>query len=315
MAIVKLSRAERRRFSVFFTCLLLAVVAWVFVTLSNNYTFPVKVALNFKNQPLRKAFYALQADTVNAMVGGTGWQKLFYNFTSENRSVNVDLKKLDTQNFLVLSSQLPQINQKTDKNQQIISFSPDTVYFDFTARKVKRVPVVLKSRINYQQQYARSDDISLKPEYVTISGPAVYIDSVSNWKTDSLIVKNTNASIRSRLKLLPPKENNVSIYPKTVDVNIPVDEFTEKILDIPIKLNNNKSYSKVMLFPKKARVTFMVSLKDYPDVNTDFFEAVADLDDWQKKGLATLRVKLKQQPDFCKIISIQPANVNFIVRK
>lgn len=316
MAIIKLSGAERRRFSAFVTCLLLAFVAWIFVTLSNNYIFPVKVALNFKNQPLRKAFYALQADTVTALVGGTGWQKLFSTLTSaQDRIVSIDLKKLETQNFIVLSSQLPQINQKSEKNQQIISFNPDTVYFDFAARKVKRVPVVLNFSISYQPQCARSGDIGLKPDFVTISGPAAYVDGVKSWKTDSLTVKKANTNISRRLNLLPPKENNVSIYPKTVDVNVPVEEFTEKVLEIPVKLINNKIYSKVTLFPKKIKVTFMVSLSNYPDINTDFFEAVADLDAWQKNGSVILPVKMKQQPDYCHIINIQPTSVNFIIRK
>lgn len=114
---------------------------------------------------------------------------------------------------------------------------------------------------------------------------------------------------------MSPKENNVSIYPKTVDVNIPVDEFTEKTLEIPVKLINNKIYSNITLFPKKVKVTFTVSLNDYADVNPDFFEAVADLDAWQKQGAVTLPIKLKQQPDYCRIVSVQPASINFMVRK
>lgn len=315
MAIIKLSRTERRRISAFITCFLLALVAWIFVTMSNNYTFPVRVILNFKNQPLHKAFYALHADTINAVVGGTGWQKLFYNLSFKSRSVDVDIRKLDIQNYIVLSNQLQQINVQSEKNHQIISFNPDTVFFDFAARKVKRVPVVLKSRINYEKQYARSDDINIQPNYITISGPAAYIDSITYWKTDSLIVQNASFDIHVRQKLMPPKENNVSIYPKTVDVDIPVDEFTEKTLEVPVKLINNKSYSNVLLFPKKVKITFTVSLNNYATINTDFFEAVANLDDWQKNGSSTLSVKLKQQPDFCKIVSIQPSSINFIVRK
>ena len=316
MAIIKLTRVERRRISAFVTCLVLAAVAWIFVTMSNNYTFPVKVTLNYRNQPLRRAFYSLQADTVTALVGGTGWQKLFADITStRNRAVTIDLKKLETQNFIVLSSQLPQINQKSEKSQQLVSFNPDTVYFDFTARKVKRVPVVLLSKINYQQQFSPSNDININPKFVTVSGPAAYVDSVNSWKTDSLIVNDANGSIKSRLKLHRPKENNVSISPKTVDVNIPVDEFTEKTLAIPVKLINNKIYSNVTLFPKKVKITFTVSLSNYPDVDTDFFEAVVDLDDWQKKGMTTLPIRLRQKPDYCNIVSIQPANINFFVRK
>lgn len=316
MAIFKLSKAERRHISTFFTCFVFAVLAWVFVTMSQNYIFPVKVVLNYKNHPLRKAFYALQADTILATVGGTGWQKMFSGFNpSKSRSVSVDLKKLETQNYIVLSSQLPTINQRPEKGQQIVSFSPDTIYFDFTARKVKRVPIQLKTDISYQRQYARSGDVLLNPDFVTISGSAAYVDTIKSWPTDFLVVKKASNDITTTLKLLPPQENNVTITPKTVAVNIPVDEFTEKTLEIPVKLLNNKIYSQVNLFPKKIKVTFMVSLNNYPDIDADFFEVVADLDSWQKQGMQTLPITLKQRPDYCNIVSVQPAAVNFIVRK
>lgn len=315
MAIIKLSTAERRKLTAFFSCLVLAFMAWIVVTMSNNYTFSVKAALDYKNQPVKRAFRALQADTVNAIVGGTGWKRLFSAFTLHERDISVDLRKLETQNFVVLSNQLPQINQHFNKNQQIISFNPDTIYFDFTSRKVKKVPIVLRSSIGYQQQYARAGDISVKPDYVTISGPTAYIDTVKNWKTDSLVLRNASKDIVSDLKLVRPPENNVAIYPKSVEVNIPVDEFTEKTLEIPIKLINNKSFGRVTLFPKKVKVTFMVSLTNFAAINADFFEAVADLSDWENKGLEMLPVKLKQQPDYCKIVRIQPTSVSFILRK
>ena len=316
MAIFKLSRAERKRISAFFTCLFLAMLAWIFVVMSKSYTFPVKVALNYKNHPERKAFFALQADTVLATVGGTGWQRLFSAVLPEkNRIISVDLRKLETQNFIVLSNQLQVINQKNALNQQIYSFSPDTVFFDFALRKVKRVPIILKTDLTFQRQFARSDDILFKPDFVTISGPAVYVDSVKSWPTDTLVLNKVNTSIAATLKLVPPQKNNVSINPKTVDVKIPVDEFTEKTLEVPVKLLNNKTYSKVSLFPKKIKITFMVSLDNYPAVNADFFEVVADLNSWQQNGMQKLPVKLNQQPDYCKIVDIQPAAVNFIVHK
>ena len=316
MAIFKLSRAERKRISAFFTCLFLAMLAWIFVVISKSYTFPVKVALNYKNHPERKAFFALQADTVLATVGGTGWQRLFSAvLPAKNRIISIDLRKLETQNFIVLSNQLQVINQKNALNQQIYSFSPDTVFFDFALRKVKRVPIILKTDLTFQRQFARSDDILFKPDFVTISGPAVYVDSVKSWPTDTLVLNKVNTSIAATLKLVPPQKNNVSINPKTVDVKIPVDEFTEKTLEVPVKLLNNKTYSKVSLFPKKIKITFMVSLDNYAAVNADFFEVVADLNSWQQNGMQKLPVKLNQQPDYCKIVDIQPAAVNFIVHK
>ncbi|RYE34153.1 MAG: hypothetical protein EOP42_07735 [Sphingobacteriaceae bacterium] len=198
MPILKISRAERKRISAFFTCLILAVMAWVFVMMSKSYTFPAKIALNFKNHPERKAFHALQADTVLATIGGTGWQKLFSNIhLTENKTFNVDLKKLENQNFIVLSSQLNANNSKLAKEQQIITFSPDTIYFDFTERKEKRVPVRLRTNLNFQRQYARSGDVLINPAFVTISGPEAYVDAIKSWPTDYLVGKKISSTIKT----------------------------------------------------------------------------------------------------------------------
>jgi hypothetical protein len=171
MAIIKLSAIERRRLSAFITCLVVAIFAWLFTTLSNPYKYTVKQAINFKNAPLKRAFHPLQSDTIEAIVQGTGWQMLFSKM-NEQKSISIDLRTLDTKNFIVLNAQVKQINLKKEPNHQIIGFNPDTLFFDFSNRTVKKVPVQLISAIKYQRQFAQSDNLNIKPAYVTISGPA-----------------------------------------------------------------------------------------------------------------------------------------------
>ncbi len=68
MAIIKLSATERRRVSAFFTCLALAVLAWIVTVLSNPNPYTVKEVLDFRNTPQKRAFHSLQSDTVNATI-------------------------------------------------------------------------------------------------------------------------------------------------------------------------------------------------------------------------------------------------------
>ena len=186
MPIIKLSATERRRVSVFFTCLVLAVVAWVAVTLSHTYNFKVKQVLAYKNVPKKRAFHSLQSDTVDVTVKGTGWQMLFSKMNSMNSAIKVDLHSLEYEDYVLLSDQVKAINKSKEYKHEIISFDPDTLYFDFSHRRVKRVPVKLVMSLKYQQQFAQSDDIIIKPRYITISGPSNVIDKISFWKTDSL---------------------------------------------------------------------------------------------------------------------------------
>lgn len=315
MAFVKLSASERRRLSAFFTCLVLAAIAWVFTTLSNNYNFTVKEVLTYKNAPQKRAFRSLQPDTINTTMRGTGWQMLFSKMNNEDRNITVDLHTLENKDYVVLSSQLKDINDKKEFDEQIIGFSPDTLYFDFSNRAVKRVPVQLVSAIKYQHQFAQSNDISIKPAYVTISGPGSLVDNIKSWSTDSLVLDSVSETVRGRIDMQSPKEGNISVYPKSVQVVLPVDEFTEKTISVPVKLINNRNYYNVKVFPQKVKVTFTTSLNHYAEMDEDFFEAAADLSLWRDRGYNTLPVKLTRLPSYCKIVKIEPQNIDFIVRK
>ncbi|MDB5148417.1 MAG: YbbR-like protein [Mucilaginibacter sp.] len=316
MAIVKLSATERRRLSVFFTCLSLAVIAWIFTTLSDPLPYKVKKVLTFRNAPQRRAFHSLQPDTVDATIQGTGWQMLFSRINSDSKPLTVDLRSLETRNYVVIdSTQLKQINIGKDAANRILSIDPDTLYFDFSNRVIKKVPVQLVMGIGYQKQFAVSGNITVRPAYVTVSGPIERLKEITSWKTDSLKFDNVNETINTRVNLKPSNEGNLNVYPRSVQAIIPVDEFTEKTLEIPVKLINNSSYYKVKVFPQKIKVTFTTSLSRYADIDEDLFEAVADLNLWRDKDYTTLPVKLIHMPPFCKVVRVFPANIDFYVKK
>jgi YbbR domain-containing protein len=316
MALVKLSASERRRASAFFTCLGLAALAWMFTTLSgDNFKFKARAVLSFKNTPRKRAFHSLQSDTVELTILGTGWQMLFQKMSGLDKTVDVDLKNLETQDFILLASQLKQINEKREPDQQIASLNPDTLYFDFSDRAVKKVPVHLAANLQYQRQFAQSGDARLDPSYVMISGPNNVISNIKSWNTDSLVQDSVDETIKTNLLLQPVKEGNLSIYPRAVRVRIPVDEFTEKTIAIPVKLINNHNFYDVKIFPLKVKVTFTTSLRRYAQIDDDFFEASADLALWQDRGYSTLPIKLTRLPDYCKIVKIEPQNIDFIIRK
>ncbi len=315
MAIVKLSTTERRRLSVFLTCVGLAVVAWIFTTLSSPLPYTVNEVLSFKNAPQKKAFHSLQADSLKVTIQGTGWQMLFSQMKPESKPIVVDLAQLENRNYVVLSTQLKQINAARDANQQIVTIDPDTLYFDFSNRLTKRVPVKAMLSINYQKQFALSGNVVVNPDYVIVSGPTDRLKNITEWKTDSIKADKVNETINARVNLQSIREGNLSILPKTVQVTIPVDEYTEKTLDIPVKLVNNHNYDNVKVFPQKVKVTFTTSLNRYKDMGEDLFEVTADLDLWRDHGFSTLPVQVTRFPPFCKIVRVSPANIDFIIKK
>ncbi len=315
MALIKLTAVERRKISIFFTCLILAVATWLFFSLSNKYEYEVKTVVNFKNLPVNKAFNPLQSDTVLLTVQGTGWQLLFTRLRIFPRDVRVDLKSLNKRNFVTFTEQIRSINAYYSSEQRIISIQPDTLYFDFTTRKVKKVPVRLVSNLSFVKQFGQSAPITIKPDSVTVTGPLEQLQKIDYWSTDTFSRKEISNSVIDKIALKATDAPNITIYPPLTEIRIPVEEFTEKQLFVPIKVINNNLYYNVKLIPDRVKITFMVSLSDYELTKEDDFDAVVDLNNWKNYGATMLPIKIVKRKPFARVRWVQPSQVNFMIKK
>ena len=315
MPVIKLTKIERKRILVLFTCLLLAIAGWLFLALNNKYKYTAKTVLLYKNFPQKKAFHPLQSDTVDLQVEGTGWQLLFARLRVNPQSISINLEKLNNRNYILFSEQLLDVNQQLETSQKIISVRPDTLFFDFSKRTVKKVPVKLISDFSFEKQYGLVSDVKITPEYVTVSGPIEELDKITYWNTDSLHLSNLKANTVSRIAMRQNQLKNVNIFPSSVEVKVEVDEFTEKVIELPLKILNNKEFYPIKLFPKKVKLTFLVSLSSYEQVDASFIEAAVDMNEWKLLNHNQLTVKLLRFPDYCQVIKIDPGKVDFIIEK
>jgi YbbR domain-containing protein len=315
MPFIKFSKVERRRISLFFVCLLFAVGAWMFFALSNRYVYQVQTLVHYVNFPDNKAFHSLQSDTIDLQVEGTGWQLLFSKLRINPQSVNVDLEKLKTQTFINLSDQLTTINKQFESAQKIVNVRPDTLYFDFSSRAVKKIPIRLNYDIRFENHYGISDTVQISPSYVTVTGPLNELEKIDYWYTDTLKLKNINSNLSSKIALQKPLKANINIYPKLVDLRLMVDEYTEKVMDVPIVLLNNNEFRNVKLLPDKVKITFLTTLSNYSNIERGDFEVSADLNNWKSKGYVQLPLVVSKFPEFCKLVKIEPQNIDFIIQK
>ena len=315
MPFIKLTKLEQKRFGAIIICVTCAVGAWLFLALNKKYPYTVQTELLYKDEPQGKAFKALQPDTVDLKVEGTGWQLLFARLRIKPPSITVSLQKLNTRSYVVFSEQLDQVNRQLETSQKVISIKPDTLYFDFSRRTNKRVPLKLISKLTFAPQHGISQEIKLTPSYVNISGPHEELQKMHIWHTDSLKLNDIKGNVDTRINLLKNAISNVSIYPTSVGVKIPVDEFTEKTIEVPLSILNNKEYHDVKLYPKKVTITLLVALSNYAKTDDDQLKAAVDLAEWKVLGHNKLSVKITKLPEFSKLVSISPSSVDFIIEK
>lgn len=315
MSFLNLSKLKRKRITVVITCLLIAILGWLLLALNNQYTYSVKTIMLYKNFPQNRAFHPLQSDTVDLLVKGSGWELIFEKFRIKPESVDIDLSKLNRQDFLVFSNQLPEINKLINSTQKVVGASPDTLYFNFTKSYLRKIPIRLQSELDYKSQFGQSAEIVLKPAYVNIRGPLEVLDSLKFWVTDTLKLENIDKKTVLTVKLKNNAVKNVMVFPTTTEVSIPVEEFTEKILEVPIKIYNNSAFHDVTIFPRKALVTLMVPFSKYSKIDADDLIVSVDLNDWKYKKHKQLTIQVSKIPKFCKIVSVDPVKVDFLIEK
>src|SRR5690606_12569105 len=104
-------------------------------------------------------------------------------------------------NFIVFSDQLYNVNSQLLTAQKIISVQPDTLYFDFSTRTVKKVPVELVSELTFHKQYGISSSIRIIPSEVTVSGPLQELNKITSWRTDTLFLNDLQKTVKTRISM------------------------------------------------------------------------------------------------------------------
>lgn len=312
---LKLSKLERRRLTVFVVCLLIATVSWAFFAMSGQYFCRIRVPIRYMHTPQHKSMRALQGDTVELQLEGSGWRILQLKAQPRTRPILIDTRDLEERNYVVLTNQLKYINSQLGKRQRVAQVFPDTLFFGFSAQGTKRLPVQLVHYLGLSKPFDISGKIRIKPNYVNVTGPIDELATMQVCQTETLKVKSAKRPIKMKLPLQFASKTSFGVEIDRVEVEIPIDEFTEKQIEVPLKILNNANYDDVSLFPAKVRITFLTGLRAYGQMNADFFEASVDLNKWRQNGYRQLPVVLSRFPDYCKLVRLEPENVDFIVSK
>lgn len=315
MAQPRRAKVRQRKIAIFLRCIVISFLAWLLIAISSEQTYIIKAGISYVNIPEQKAFHPLQSDTVSVHMKMSGWKIFLKKLYPDTPQVQVDLSGLRTRSFIVFTNQLGYINRQFPTDNQVVSVSPDTLFFDFSKQTQRKVPVKPVYSLQFKKQYGIIGDTRVNPEYVTVTGPLEDVANIDFLETDTIRGTSVGADVRTIAYLNKHQKNNITIYPTFSEVTVPIGEITEKIIEIPLRVENGERYTSVRTIPSKVKVTFLVSLKDYNKWTARDFEAIVDMESWEKNQVKTLPVLLTKIPPYCELISIEPQNIDFFVRK
>ncbi|WP_256012422.1 YbbR-like domain-containing protein [Desertivirga xinjiangensis] len=299
--------------SVFLTSLIIAIIAWLFFALSNRYEYKMDIRVNYINPPVHKAYHPLHDDTLALSIEGTGWQLFFSRLRISLTTINVSLKELEHKKYITLSSQVNELNRQLESGQRIIRVFPDTLFFDFSERVTKKVPVKLLYQFTFKRSFGISGPMKIVPDSIMIAGAAADLKNIKYWQTKNLVLSDISSPISTKVGF-DALSSNIDIVPQEVKVEVPVDEFTEKVIDLPVSITNNKNKN-IRIVPEKIKVTVLTALSNYAKVEKDSFAVSVNFNDWIKRKYTQLPVVFTKFPAYSKLVKAEPQIVDFIIQE
>jgi len=188
--------------------------------------------------------------------------------------------------------------------------SPDTLFFRFDQMGQKRVRVKPVIKINLKKQFEISGDIKITPDSILVNGPQSVLDSLRFIPTETLLLEGANHTVSSQSRISPIK----GLYFETpsVKVNIPIEEYTEEQLSVPVVLANQPPDLKVKLFPSKVKISFQVGLSRFSQIHPEDFKLSVSYSDI-KEGKLRLKINPELNPAYSYALKINPEELEYLI--
>lgn len=307
---------------VFAFFLLLSFAFWYLNGLSNEIENQIRYPVRYVNPPRDRLLISNMPSRLGMTLRGPGYSLLKLRFSGSRAPLIIDLSKLnyrllpdsDPESYFILTSSLTdQIHRQMRADFSILEILPDTLVFMFDRLGSKKVPVVADVEVVTDKDFFVSDKIGTDPDSIVITGPWPVIDSVKAVKTKNKKYTGISRSFSRVVQLEGARDYSIS--ERKVSVVVPVEQFTEASLDLPVKLINKPDSLEIKLFPDEVNVRLLVAVSDYNAVLESNIQAVIDVGAVKIEGLEKLPVTIINVPRFARSLRYSPQEIDYLLER
>lgn len=334
----KQSLKLNRQITTFLVCVFISTILWLFISLSVNNHSLLDVPVSYEGFEDAKTLVNKLPQNFKLKVTTSEFKilmrkYLFYTDTIIIQSNRTSMEYNGNRAFILTREIQSEIEDQLKPQMKVLSIMPDTIHFYFDNRVSKKVPVILISSLSYEKQCQLADSLKPVPDSVVITGSEKLLKNVSAIKTSVLKLENLKestikyvmldkASLVDSSQLINYDTSRIGISTSTVKVDIPIERYTESVVEVTVNVSGFPSGQTVILSPSKVKVKYQVSYTDYDKVKPEMFKIQLEYPQSKLTGQGDVRtarsgkgtVRLVKRPDFVKVSRIEPEKIEYILR-
>lgn len=306
---------------VYLVCVFIALTLWFLNALSEKYTTTISFPVKFNNFPENKILVNTPPKKLDLKVNAYGFT-LFRNSISMafrplifnvNEFTNQKMQHSQSSYFRIGTQRYLELLQSQVSSEiKIISISPDSIIFQFDPIIKKNVVIRPNIKLTLEEQFIQAGPTTFLPDSVSLTGPKSILDTLKAIHTDMLEFSGVNKTIHRNISL--PEIENISYKKYRTVLTIPVEQYTEDKVTVPIEVINAPDSIRILTFPSKVDVKYLVALSQYKNIDHNSFRAIFDynkLKKSEKKG----NIEIKQIPQNIISYSFDITSVEFLKEK
>ncbi|MDR1500551.1 MAG: YbbR-like domain-containing protein [Tannerellaceae bacterium] len=296
--------------------LFLSSVFWALQSMQTEYEIQLKIPINYKDMPSDMAFSGVPPQTITARIRDRG--SVLLNYTLGNKTASIALSMSDGPaaggDTLLLSAKDIEaiILKQLIPTTALLSFDPQRIEAPYGRLERRQLPVVFDGDVRTAPGFLVSGDIRVSPQVADVYAAGGVTASLTAARTVYTELVRVDKTVVQRVKL--QAVDGATFDPPVVTVTIPVEEYTQKTLDIAVVCKGVPEGYTIRMFPPTVKVTCSTPLSLFRDLSDKDF-AVEAVFDAGRNATGTLPVSLVRKPSWVGPAGLSHDSIEFILEQ
>ena len=296
----------------FISFVALSFVIWFFRKFSKEYQEEIKMKIELIDIPKSYIISSVSDSILNLNLNATGFEFLYYYFL--DNTVKISFQKAVYRNntaSLEIASEFNKLQDQLLGDPEILSFFPSKIEINYQSEFSKKVPIVFP-KFNLDIGYSITN-LNLYPDSIIVTGPKNVLEDINHVDLDYKNELTLKSNFFDKIPI-NQGENELNYNVKEVDVEVTIDLFSEKNLNIPISVSNLPKSKVLKLFPSQVELVFSSSINNLKKIKPSDFRVGFNYDSVDKEK-NTAKIKLLKSPLSAKNVRLNPQDIFFLIRE
>lgn len=294
--------------------LIIAFAFWMLLFFQRDIEATYKLPISYIKIPDDVVFDNPLPKDLEVRIGDKGSEIFKYTFRLRD-SITVDIRKYQEAGVTnIQGAELTQlIRSKLSKSSAIVAYYPVNIPIITSKLQKKEVEVMFDGDISTGRNNLIADEVQVTPSKVMAYGSEKQLASLNNATTVTSHFSNIKATSQFDVKL--KEEEGIKYLPEVVQVLIPVLEYTERKIEVPITVKGAPHDVDVKFFPSQTEVSFSVTLEDYKKISPEEFTIELNYKDFYNNQNGRVEIDLSTMPISARNVKMSPQSVEFLLEK